>query len=112
MTAQYCEAFCAIVDAAQRLGVGNISLLPGCWEWDIDGVWWLAINGHREPMACSHGNAVPPFHAYVEFNGWPAGIFSPSGGEFVAGSAGNEDSFIAALKATGCANLDAAGNPA
>lgn len=91
------EAFAAIVSLAERLGVTRIDTLPGCWEHDVDGTWWIAVNGRREPLACSRGPVVQPFHAYVEFNGWPAGVFNPSGGEFVAGAAGNESAFIEAV---------------
>jgi hypothetical protein len=90
----------AIVNLAGVLGVENITALPGCWEHQIDDQWWLALNGKKTPTKCSHGAEVPPFHFYVEFNGWPAGIFSIRGdGEFAAGSAANEDMFIAAVDA-------------
>lgn len=95
------DVFESIVMLAERLGVEAISTLPGCWEVQVDERWWFAVNGHREPIACSKGPTVPPVHVYVEFNGWPAGILSPAGGEFAAGAAANADAFIAALAAHG-----------
>jgi len=32
---------------------------------------------------------VPPFNCYVEFNGWPAGVFNPFGGIIAAGELAN-----------------------
>ena len=71
---------------------------PGCWERGI-GSWWIAVNGHRDAIKCSHGAEVPPFNCYVEFNGWPAGLFDPRGGIIAAGDAANEETFAAAVEA-------------
>jgi hypothetical protein len=90
----------AIVNLASVLGVANVTMLPGCWEHQVDSQWWFALNGKTTPTKCSKGITVPPFHFYVEFNGWPAGIFHITGsGEFAAGTAANEDTFIAAVDA-------------
>lgn len=95
------EVFAEIAALAQRLGVRSIKDLPGCWEHDVDGHWWIAVNGHRIPMKCSRGPEVHPFTVYVEWKGWPAGIITPDGGTLAAGDAANEDALIAALKAAG-----------
>lgn len=71
---------------------------PGCWEREI-GEWWIAVNGHEDAIKCSHGAEVPPFNCYVEFNGWPAGLFDPLGGIIAAGAAANEETFAAAVEA-------------
>lgn len=94
-----CEAFGRLVELALATGATSIKDLPGCWEHDVDGRWWVAVNAHGEPVKCSHGVEVEPFRAYVEFDGWPAGVLTPDGGEFAAGSEANEDTFIAALVA-------------
>jgi hypothetical protein len=94
---QLMEAFARIADLGCALGVRDINKLPGCWEHQIDKQWWIALNGHREPMKDSHGFEVPPFSAAVEYNGWPAGIIDPSGGIIAAGSCANENTFIDAL---------------
>jgi hypothetical protein len=93
------EAFIAIMQLAEALGVRDINKLDGCWERDLDGAWFFAVNGHQHEIACSKGAAVPPFHVYLEFNGWPAGIFSPRGGVIAAGEAANEGTFIEAVNA-------------
>jgi len=92
-------AFDEIAQLAIRLGVVPLNARPGCWEFQVDEHWWIAVNGHRESLKCSKGVAVEPFNAYVEFNGWPAGSFNPAGGIMAAGEAANEDAFIAALRA-------------
>jgi hypothetical protein len=92
------EVFAAIVELAESLGVSGINKLPRCWEHQIDGSWWIAVNAHPEPIQCSHGVAVAPFSAYIEFNGWPAGLFTPHGGQIAAGEVANEDAFIEALR--------------
>lgn len=87
----------AVSDFAIAVGAAPINKHPGCWEHKVDERWWLSANGHRVPVTNSRGVKVQPFHVYVEFNGWPAGVFSPYGGEFAAGSTANEATFIAAL---------------
>ena len=91
-------ALALIADLCFARGVTGINALPGCHEFAVDEHWWVAVNGHGEPVACSHGPEVPPYSAYVEWNGWPGGIFNRAGGAFAAGSAANEDAFIAALE--------------
>ena len=93
------EAYYALAEYGLSLGVENLAAIDGCWEHQIDERWWVAANGHREDQQCSHGVAVPPFHWYIEFNGWPAGVIGPFQGVIAAGEAANEDAFLAALKA-------------
>ena len=101
------EAFMAIVELSLALGVSKINTLPGCWQHKIDEYWSVAVNGHQEEIALAsdaafpgaQGISVPPFHAYVEYNGWPAGLLDPYGGSIAGGSAANEDTLIAAVRA-------------
>lgn len=91
----------SIVRLAERLGISSLATnyVGRCWEHQVDERWWFAINPNREPVECGHGVKVLPFNIYVEFNGWPAGVFTLDGdGEFAAGEAANEDAFIAALE--------------
>ncbi len=90
--------FEAIVLMCARLGVTGIDKLPGCWEHQIDDQWWVAVNPHLEDVRSSRGLTVPPFSAYVEYNGWPAGIIQPLGGEFAVGEGANTQTFIAACE--------------
>jgi hypothetical protein len=95
---QIAEAFAMIAELGSALGVRDVNKLPGCWEHQVDEQWWIALNGHRETIKDSHGSDVMPFHAVIEFNGWPAGIISPAGGIIAAGSCANESTFIGALR--------------
>ena len=70
----------------------------GCWEYQIDEHWWVALNGHQQNMKCSKGNEVRPFEAYIEFNGWPFGILDPYGGSMGAGTVANEKALLEALR--------------
>src|SRR3990167_1705130 len=85
-------------ELAHRLGVRNIKELPGCWEYQIDEQWWMAVNGHKEPVRCSKGAEVPAWHLYFEYNGWPAGFVGPSGGTVAAGEGANEATLLRALR--------------
>lgn len=92
------KAYAAATDYAITQGAEDIKSLPGCYEADVDGTWWIAINGHSGPIECSRGGEVLPFHVYVEFNGWPAGVLGPAGGILAGSEAANEETFIAALE--------------
>jgi hypothetical protein len=91
-------AFVAIVQLADRMDVTYINKLPGGWEVQI-GKWWFALNGHAEKVTCSHDVTVDPLCCYVEYNGWPAGLFNAFGGAIAYGEAANEQSFIEAVNA-------------
>ncbi len=97
------QAFMLLANLAHKRGVKGADL-PGCWECEIPGIdggtWWWAVNGKDEPRTPTGRTIeVPPYHCYLEWCGWPAGIFTPFGGEICAGSVANEDAFIAALQA-------------
>jgi hypothetical protein len=99
MTEQICEAFDWIAQVGVAAGAAPLNKHPACWEYRIDDKWWLAVNGHRAPMLCSHSEIpVDPFTAYVEYNGWPAFLVNPRGGHGADGEGANEDTFIAALQ--------------
>lgn len=98
-----CESFAEIVELATRLGVTDIVKLPGCWEHKVDEHWFFALNAHEDERLTTETatpQKVPPGQVYVEFNGWPAGIFGIDGGIIAAGALANEDTFIKALKAS------------
>lgn len=96
---QITRVFGEIINLCAALGAENINELQGCWEYQVDDQWFIALNGHSKPAKCSRGGEVEPFGCYVEWNGWPAGTMNPFGGILAAGEAANEASFIAALKA-------------
>lgn len=97
------EAFTLIVALAEALGVRRINGLDGCWTQSVDATWWVALNGHAEQCAAKTPDGfaidVPPYHASLMYNGFPAGIIGPRGGIIAAGSCANEDTFCAALQA-------------
>lgn len=96
-----CEAMDAIAQLAHRVGATPGNKFENCWERQVDDHWWISMNCHPEARKNSKGIEVPMFSCYVEFNGWPAGIINPFGGIIAAGSLANEDTFIAAVKASG-----------
>ena len=102
---QFSEAFIAVMELAESRGVSKINQLDGCWSYQIDDQWWIAVNGHtvavESPVSPLSGltATVEPFSVFVEFCGWPAGFLDPFGGIIAAGAAANEDTFIAAVKA-------------
>ena len=96
--------FDAILEMCDRLGVRDIGSMDGFWTYVIDDHWWIAVNGHKvdvEAQSPQHVNPtpVPPFTAYVEFNGWPAGLIDPYGGTLAAGEIANAETFMAACDA-------------
>ena len=96
MTDNVAEAFYRLAVLGNAQGV-VLNKLPGCWEVQLDKQWRVAVNGHKEAIKESGGREVPPYHAYVEYNGWPAGFLNPRGGTIAAGSCANEDAFIEAI---------------
>lgn len=91
--------FILLADLAKKDRLPPLNTLPACWERQIGERWWVAINGHTEPKPQSHSDQpVEAYHAYVEFNGWPAGLFTPFGGQFAAGDAANEEAFAKAIE--------------
>lgn len=92
--------FLKLADLALAHGIKGIKQLPACWEVQIDEHWWAAVNGHDKPTACSRSvMPVPAFSAYLQFNGWPAGMLDPFGGFLAAGHLANEANLIAAIDA-------------
>jgi hypothetical protein len=93
------ESFAKLAHLGCLVGAAPITQFDGCWEYRLDEQWEIAMNGHKEPRKCSFGVEVAPFHCYLQYNGWPAGVFNPRGGTIAAGSCANEDTFIAAIDA-------------
>jgi hypothetical protein len=91
--------FAGLSRLAAQAGVTAIDKLPGCWEIQIDEQWFVAVNGHETELRDSKGHRVPPYHAFLEYNGWPAGVINPFAGFIAAGESANEETLIAAIEA-------------
>jgi hypothetical protein len=72
---------CAI---AMKVGAAPLNQWPGLWRFDVDEHWKIAVNAHDEEI-----EGIPKFRLYAEWNGWPAGMLSPTGGEIAAGTLAN-----------------------
>lgn len=81
---------------AHQLGIKNIVNNPGCTEIVIDETWKVAVNPHKDKQK-HHGVEIKPYHTFIWFNGWPAGMMTPFNGCFVEGRKANEDDFIRAM---------------
>lgn len=93
-----------ILIAELAAAVGASPVRDKLWQYRVNEHWTLAVNGCQDEqefiaLGSETRHKLDPYHAYVEFNGWPAGVFQPYGGSFAAGSAANETTFAAALKA-------------
>ena len=79
-------------------GLTPLNRHPGAVQVVVDEHWTFWINGSQGPVASPKGEGtLGRFEAYVEFNGWPAGILDPAGGVLAAGEVANEDTFRAAI---------------
>lgn len=101
MTKSPCLAWLGCGALAFKDKTGPCANLPdGLYRRKVGDLWRIVLNGtNKESPKQDDHPALPPFAAYVEFNGWPAGIIDPSGGILAAGEAANEDTFIAAIEA-------------
>ncbi len=100
--------FDALVEMCIRLGTPPLNEVDGCWTYQINDSWWVAVNGHKEdcevvtPQSKSPVK-VPPFTAYLDYNGWPAGFIDPYSGTMAAGEKAHEQTFMAACDAVAVA---------
>lgn len=96
-----CEAFMRAIELGVALEIKPLPEHEGCWEHKVDDQWFIALNGHKDKQALKGRPTmlIDPYTAYVEYNGWPAGLFGYHGGTIAAGEGANESTFIAALVA-------------
>jgi hypothetical protein len=95
----YSEAFVRLAKWHDKLGLPPLNQLPGLWEQPLEWTDGVAatvyVNGHPEAVETADGTSVPPWHALVMVNGWPAVLMDAFGG--VTLGTGTEDQLIAAL---------------
>lgn len=96
----YSEAFYLIAQILIALGHAPLSqnfsdsLCRASFPGVDGGLWTIGVNGTSLTIL-----GVPPYHAMLEWNGFPAGIISAQGGIVAAGEVANEDTFCAAARA-------------
>jgi hypothetical protein len=95
---QISEAFYEMMCLAERLGVKDMHRMGRCWEFKVDDDWWFAVNGKPLAIKCSKGQEINPYHMYVEWKGFPAGLCNVRSGTFAAGELVNEKAFCEALR--------------
>jgi len=88
------EAFIKICELGKKLGIPPLNTLPGLWEHRLDEYWEIKVNGQKREIG-----GIAPFSAGIFFNGWPAGIINPYGGQIVRSHDISEDLFIEAIEA-------------
>jgi len=93
------EAYALIADLTIALGAAPLARFVGCWEHRLGDRWLVAVNGHGTPTKCSVGVEVPPFHAYIERDGWPAAMLTVRDGLVIGHGNELEDTLLAELKA-------------
>jgi hypothetical protein len=92
------DAFQLIAELCLERNEAPLTRYDGCWTLTL-GEWQIAVNGHEEPRRYNRV-AVAPFHAYIEFNGWPFALFHPYGDGWIgAGSYANLDKLETDLRA-------------
>lgn len=92
------SVFGALIDLHEARRLPPLNELPTPHDYGEVGPWRLVINGDETEAQWRHVK-IPPFHLYVEYNGWPAGFLNPYDGVIAAGTHANEATLIAALEA-------------
>lgn len=97
------ELWTAIFDLTEAHGAAPMSQHKDGWIMRLDRRWCLAVNGLNEslrmriPPPNSHELLVPPFHVYVDFNGWPFAFITPETAEVGCGEVANIDTLYEAI---------------
>lgn len=94
-------AFYEIAELALSLGVERPGGLPGCWEYQVDDDWHIAVNGHGHAATTEDGLELAPCTVAVTCDGLPAGILTLTGGTIASYDGRGEAELIAALQAAG-----------
>ena len=82
-------------------GAAPIAKLDKPWERKVDDKWTFWVNGQMELSKLPTGAEIQPGECFVEFNGWPAGLFNIITGEgtLAVGAVANYETFCDALRA-------------
>lgn len=89
----------AIFDLVKAHGKQPLSKHDGCWNLVLpDTRWAVAINGHPEEHESDFSQQkVPPFHIFVQFNGWPFALINPQEAQIGCGRLANIDTLYDAI---------------
>lgn len=99
MSVALLDAFDLVVELCMATGNTPVTKHAGCWEYDIDAHWRIAVNGRRWPMRSIAGIEIPARHCYATYDGRPAALFGPHNGVFVNGHNINRDALCRAIRA-------------
>jgi hypothetical protein len=88
--------YALVVDLALKRGHRDIK--GQVVELEYSDIWKATINGSSDH---TQGISIPPYHVFIQCNGWPVTIVGPSGGAPILGA--SEDEIIAALNKAGAA---------
>lgn len=84
-----------LLEYAMNQGITVNQVKSGIQTLKIDEHWTAKLNGTQEKI-----DDIDGLSWYIEYNGWPAGMFSILGDGFMAdGTHGNEDALREAIKA-------------
>jgi hypothetical protein len=96
------------VCAVRERGAVHKLVAPGeVWYERVDETWDAWINPHPVSAKIPRPDAgplfmsgeVPPFHAWINYNGWLWALVTPYGGTVMAGEGANRETFAAACEA-------------
>lgn len=90
-----------ICELHEKDGAVPIGKMDKPWFRKIDDRWSIWVSGQTKPADNGNGVEILPGDVYIEFNGFPAGIFSMIRGDgmLAAGELANYETFCDALRA-------------
>ena len=90
-----------VMALVKKLGVEEIASVDGAWEYRIDALWYIAVNGHDHEVEVTPDGMMSirlsPYHFCIWQHGWIVGIFTPTDGVFVGDA--EEELTLAILEA-------------
>ena len=94
----YAPAMAAVALLHKHLDLPHVSSLAGPWEYQVDDVWWFALNGLPYDAPTSRDIMVEPKHMVVTWRRFPVAVVSRFGGNWVNRPGVTESDFIAAIE--------------
>lgn len=92
-------AMAEVAKLHRRLDLPHVTDMGGVWEYQVDRVWWFAVNSSRRFHApTTRDILVPPKSMVVTWRQFPVATVTRNGGDWVARHGVTEDEFIAAVR--------------